>query len=92
MMIHRDVKENVFHPIFYPSIVFFCRIERDCKVYENEKYIQSVRKRLFFEALGEEIGDYLVLNLGRVIAGDKPQRFCMGIGHTNTGKSTIASA
>jgi len=47
---------------------------------------------LFYDPLGKDVGDFLILNLARGLAGDIMKRILFGLGYSNTGKSTITKA
>jgi muconolactone delta-isomerase len=79
------------NPAFDNSIVFFERINYSYEPTLDEK-IDDVKKRLFYDPLGKEVGDYMILNIARGLAGDCMKRilFCLGSG--NTGKSILTLA
>jgi hypothetical protein len=68
-----DCKEQKFYPKvdfgFNPEILFMGRIHHDFEPFD-ENYMDSIKRRLFYDALGTEQGDYLILNLARGLAGD----------------------
>ena len=80
------------------SIVFVEHIPYDFKynlkefTEEELDYINSVKKRLFYDPFGEEIGDWYAEKLARGLAGDCQKNFLVGIGSSNTGKSIMTSA
>ena len=39
-----------------------------------------------------KVGDFLILNLSRAIAGDCTKKICFGLGDKSVGKSTILTA
>jgi phage/plasmid-associated DNA primase len=51
-----------------------------------------LKKKLFFDPLGQEVGSYLVEVLSRSLMGDKMKKIFFGLGGSNCGKSTITSA
>jgi len=89
-----DMKINKFHYEFNKNIVFSGKIPHDYKPFttKDEKYIESIKTRLFYEPLGKEVGDYFILNLARGLAGDRMKRIFFGLGFSNTGKSTVTKA
>ena len=90
-----NLKEGKFYDEFNPDILFFGRIHRDWTVpkYVDElDYMQDIKLRLFVNPLGEKVGNYLLLNLARGLAGDLMKRNLFGLGGTNCGKSTITNA
>jgi len=89
-----DMRENKFTDGFNPDFVFTGRINHAYTSFnkKEEEYMNSIRKRLFYEPLGEEVSEYLILNLSRGLAGDKMKRILFGLGASNTGKSTITKA
>ena len=89
-----DMKTNKFHYEFNKNIVFSGKIPHDYKPFttKDEKYIESIKTRLFYEPLGKEVGDYFILNLARGLAGDRMKRIFFGLGFSNTGKSTVTKA
>jgi hypothetical protein len=76
---------------FNPNIVFFGRIHIDFDQFDNA-YIEDIRMRLFVNPLGEEMGDYLIQNLARALAGDLLKKFLFGLGGTDGGKSMLTKA
>jgi len=93
-----DFKEEKFYSIdengFNPDIVFMGKIHHDLEPSNEEdlEYIQSVKQRLFYDALGQEVGDYFILNLARGLAGDMMKRILFGLGGTDSGKSVVTTA
>jgi hypothetical protein len=89
-----DMKTNEFHSGFNKDIVFSGKIPHDYKPFmiDDEKYIESIKRRLFYEPLGKEVGDYFILNLARGLAGDRMKRIFFGLGFSNKGKSTVTKA
>jgi phage/plasmid-associated DNA primase len=90
-----DLKDGKFYDSFNPDILFFGRIHKNWTVpaYEDEyEYMQDIKQRLFVNPLGEKVGNYLLLNLARGLAGDLMKRNLFGLGGTNCGKSTITNA
>lgn len=90
-----DLRENVFYNTFNPEIVFGGKIYQDYNPIfsaDEEKYIESIKMRLFYEPLGKDFGDFFILNLSRGLAGDMMKKIMFGLGPSNTGKSTITKA
>ena len=56
------------------------------------EYIQTIKDRLFCLPLGEEVGNYVILNLARGLAGDMMKRVMFGLGMSNTGKGIVTRA
>ena len=56
------------------------------------KYMEDVKRRLFYDPLGYEVGDYFLLTIAQAIAGKRLKRINFGLGGTNRGKSTITTA
>jgi hypothetical protein len=90
-----DFKEQKFYDKatygFNPDIVFMGRIHHDFEALDMD-YIDDIKKRLFYDALGKEVGDYFILNLARGLAGDMMKRMLFGLGGTNSGKTIISNA
>lgn len=86
-----DSVEQKFYDKFDPSIVFFHKIHLDFKEFDME-YMADIRQRLFFDPLGEEVGQYLMQTLSRGLMGEKMKRVLFGLGATGCGKSTITMA
>jgi hypothetical protein len=55
-------------------------------------YMETIKQRLFCLSLGEEVGDYVILNLARGLAGDMMKRIMFGLGMSNTGKGIMTKA
>jgi hypothetical protein len=58
-----EMNTGVFHEKFNPDLVFFVRIERKYETFNDNEYIESVKQRLFYNQLGEDVGNYLMLNI-----------------------------
>jgi phage/plasmid-associated DNA primase len=87
-----DMRENNFYNEFNPNILFSGKINYDYQPNTDEEYMESIKKRLFYDPLGKEVGDFFILNLARGLAGDVMKRILFGLGYSNTGKSTITKA
>ena len=79
---------------FNPEIVFFGRIHQDLTppTEEDIDYIDDLKQRLFYNALGEKVGDYLATILARGLMGDKMKNFLAALGPSNSGKTTLTTA
>lgn len=79
---------------FNPNIVFTYKIPHDwiCETEMMTKYRLNIEKRLFYDPLGKEVGDFFIYNLARGLAGDVMKRIIFGLGYGNTGKSTLSKA
>jgi len=92
---HYDFKKQQFFSKaefgFNPDIVFMGKIHHHFEPFYTE-YIDSIKQRIFYDALGKEVGDYLILNLARGLAGDMMKRILFGLGVTNSGKSILTTA
>ena len=87
-----DMNTGIFNEKFNPEIVFFYRIERK---YNNDidiNYINDVKQRFFYNQLGEDVGNYLILNISRSLAGNRMKKIFFGLGETDAGKSTYVNA
>ena len=87
-----DMTTGIFNKSFEPNIVFFYRVQRYYNVDVDNDYINDVRQRIFYNQLGSDVGDYLILNLARSLAGNKMKKIFFGLGETNAGKSTYVNA
>ena len=54
--------------------------------------MEDIKRRLFYDPLGYEVGDYFLLTIAQAIAGKRLKRINFGLGGTNRGKSTITTA
>jgi phage/plasmid-associated DNA primase len=59
---------------------------------EETQYMEDVKRRLFYEPLGQEVGDYFLLTIAQALAGRRLKRIEFGLGGTNRGKSTVTTA
>ena len=59
---------------------------------EGEGYLDDVKRRLFYEPLGKEVGDYFLLSIAQALSGKRLKRIEFGLGGTNRGKSTVTTA
>jgi hypothetical protein len=88
------IKEDETENGYNPDIVFYNRIDHDFTDFspEDKVYMETIRNRLFTIPLGENVGDYLILNLARGLAGDVMKRILFGLGMSNTGKGIQTKA
>jgi len=79
---------------YNPDILFVGKIHHDFEPFSDDdmEYMNDIQQRLFYNALGEEVGDYFILNLARGLAGDMMKRILFGLGGTNSGKSVLTTA
>jgi phage/plasmid-associated DNA primase len=93
-----DLRNNVFYPsttnAYNPDIVFTYAIEHDYVLPDAEQldYMEDIRKRLFCLSLGENAGNYFLLQIARGLAGDVMKRILFGLGVSNSGKSVLCKA
>ena len=79
---------------FDPKIVFTAKIHHNFEAFSSEdmEYMEDVKQRLFYNSLGKEVGDYMLLTLARGLAGDMMKRILFGLGPTNSGKGVLTTA
>ena len=70
-----DMSTGIFNTTFDPNIVFFYRVQRQYSTKIDIEYIQDVKQRIFYNQLGDVIGDYLILNLARSLAGNRMKKY-----------------
>jgi phage/plasmid-associated DNA primase len=91
-----DFHEQKFHNYFDPDIVFMGKIHHDFSNFSDDDldYMDSIVERIFYNPLTEEVGDYLLLNIGMALAGDaiKMKRCLFGLGSSNAGKGVLTNA
>ena len=92
-----DCRRGLFHvtgsALFDSSILFTEKIPFDYDTaFDDQTYIERLRKLFFTDPFGEPVGSYYLLQLARALAGDCMKRFLVGVGSSNTGKSMITSA
>jgi phage/plasmid-associated DNA primase len=70
------------------------RILKDFIPFDEEQmeYMETIRKRFFNDVLGEQLGDYYILQLARGLMGDLMKKFLFGLGTTDCGKSVLTQA
>lgn len=84
---------STFHDGFNSSILFMGKIHHHYDPSSVDRnYIDSIRERFFYMPIGEDVGQYYIKNLARALAGDMMKRFIVSLGHSNSGKSTLAKA
>ena len=84
-----DMTTGIFNNVFDPEIVFYYKIYRNYETHKrDDEYIKDVLKRFVYIPLGEEVGNYFLLNIARGVAGALMKRLIFRIGTTDTGKST----
>ena len=70
-----DMHTGLFYNEFNPKIVFMYSIPLE---YNNSnidrEYMNDIKNRLFYNQLGNIVGDYLILNLSRAVAGDRMKK------------------
>lgn len=80
---------------FNPDIVFSARINHAYQQDLNDddiEYIVSIKEHLFHLPPGVDVGNYLILNLARGLAGDMMKRIIFGLGMSKTGKGILTKA
>ena len=90
-------KEFIYGFDFDENIVFVYKIphnyqEEGDKDEENSEYRKSVKQRMFLDPHGNEVGENLIYNLSRGLAGDVMKKIIFALGKGDTGKSTISLA
>jgi hypothetical protein len=91
-----DMKKGHFYTKeeINPSIVFFGKIHHHFTEFDEEEmnYMDDLEQRLFFNVLGEDVGEYFMIMLARGLAGDMMKNIMFCLGDTNCGKSTLTTA
>ena len=89
-----DLNTGIFYKHFNPEIVFMARLAMKYEPLNDEahNYMMDVKRRFFDIPLGEEVGDFFLLQLSRGLAGDVMKKIMFGIGPSNNGKSTFVEA
>jgi len=91
-----DFHKKEFYNSFDPNIVFMGRIHHAFEKFDEDDltYMDSIIDRLFTQTLGQEVGDYLLLNIGMALSGDaiKMKRCLFGLGCSNAGKGVLTNA
>lgn len=79
---------------FNADILFMYKIDKDFVEFNDEDmdYVNDIKKRLFYSPLGEDVGNYYILNLARGLMGDCMKRILFGLGTTDCGKTILAKA
>ena len=87
-----DFKQGKFYEEYTPDIVFMWRLNYDYNYTIDNDYVDSIRRRFFYEPLGVDVGDYYLEQLSRAVAGDVIKKFFLCIGSSgDNGKSTITN-
>ena len=104
---HHDFKESVFRygfkqggepegeiNGFNPEIVFMYRIDHNYTHFDDSDmvYMESIKEKLFTKPLGEDVGNYWILNIARGLAGDVMKKIMFGLGSGDTGKGVFTKA
>ena len=85
-------KQGKFYEEYTPDIVFMWRLNYDYNYTIDNDYVDSIRRRFFYEPLGVDVGDYYLEQLSRAVAGDVIKKFFLCIGSSgDNGKSTITN-
>jgi phage/plasmid-associated DNA primase len=89
-----DFRAGQFYDTFDPDIVFVCRIDQTFEAMDSADvvYMNDIKRRMFLDPLGHDVGDYFTLNIARGLAGDMMKRLFFGLGGTDCGKTTITQA
>ncbi len=88
-----DFKQGKFYEHYTPDIVFMWRLNYDYEFNIDNDYIDSIRRRFFYEPLNVDVGDYYIQQLSRAVAGDVLKKMFLCIGSSgDNGKSTITNA
>jgi hypothetical protein len=78
---------------FNPNILFMDRISHSLEdLSDLGSYMDNIKKRLFYDTLGEVVGDYLIQQLSRALMGENMKEVLIGVGKTNTGKGVLSTA
>jgi len=79
---------------FNPNILFFEKIQRDFKPFDEKKmeYVNSIKDRFFCNILGENLGNYYITQLSRGLMGDIMKKILFSLGTTDCGKSILSYA
>ena len=87
-----DFKQGKFYEHFTPDIVFMWRLNYDYEFNIDNEYVDSIRRRFFYEPLDVDVGDYYIQQLARAVAGDVLKKYFLCIGSLgDNGKSTITN-
>ena len=79
---------------YSPEIVFTYALDHDFVPPSEDDllYMETIRERLFCSSLGENTGDYFMLQIARGLAGDVMKRILFGLGVSNSGKGVLSKA
>lgn len=91
---HKEVFYSKEEHGFSPDIVFMAKISHSFSQFYDEDiiYMKDIQQRFFTDPLGKEMGEYLMTNLARGLAGDVMKRILFGLGGTDCGKSVLTKA
>ena len=89
-----DFKNGLFHDKFNPDILFMVRIDENFEALDDDEvdYMDSIKKRIFHDPLGVELGNYFLEMTSRAFSGECMKRILFGLGGTNGGKSIMTLA
>jgi phage/plasmid-associated DNA primase len=93
-----DFKKGMFYSKekygYSPDILFVFCVPHNFEELDDDDvaYMNTIKTRIFYNPLGEELGDYLILNLARGLSGEIMKRFLFCLGGTNGGKSILTDA
>ena len=93
-----DFKTGLFYSKekygYSPDILFVFCVPHNFEELDDDDvaYMNTIKTRIFYNPLGEELGDYLILNLARGLSGEIMKRFIFCLGGTNGGKSVLTDA
>lgn len=57
---------------------------------EEMIYLNDVKQRVFYNTLGKDVADYLILQIGRALAGERMKKAEFCLGDKDGGKSTVS--
>ena len=79
---------------FDKSIIFMGKIHHSFAHFSDDDmaYMHEIKNKMFYQTLGEDVGNYFIENLARGLAGDLMKKIFFGLGGTNTGKSKLTTA
>ena len=79
---------------FNSDILFMGKIDKNFEPFDDEQmeYVNSIKQRLFYNPLGEDVGNYFILNIARALMGDMMKRVLFGLGTTDCGKTILTKA
>lgn len=79
---------------FNPDNVFFGCMPFNFEPFTDADidYMETIKQRLFYDTIGVNLGNYLILNIARGLAGECMKRIIFAIGDTNSGKGVLTKA